>query len=164
MTDLAAALADNSKLGEFEGEKVLSAGIELPDAAGGLREALAIEPQAFHDDGSKRFVVLEVGLEKIRFDPIRDGKEGAKLGWRRVHVFKTSGATFVDADLVKSHIDQQRERIQRAKDQATGQGSLSTELLESQHADGRHADGLVEGCPRCEEEQALEEEEQSAKS
>jgi hypothetical protein len=137
VTDLATALADTSRLSPFEGQDVLGSGIEIPNAAGGLQQALKIDPQEFHH-GDKRYVVLEVDCEKVRFDPIKD-----TAGLRRVHVFSAKGATFVDADLVSKHVEDQRDRILRAKEAAAGvtrledqDGLADEEAEEPDEADG----------------------------
>lgn len=158
MSDLATALAAQI-LGEFEGVEVRGAGIEIPNAAGGLREALKIEPQTFHG-GDKLYAVFELDCKKIRHDPITDGKDGPMIAWKRIHVLSAEGATFVDADVAKGHIDAQRERIQRAKDEATGQQSATSEF-EAQHEAGEHASGLIDGCPQCEAEREAEQAEAS---
>lgn len=85
MTDLAAALA-NTELGEFEGKTVLSVGIEIPGAAGGLRDALAIDPIVKHKD-DEALVLLRCKVEKLRHDPVKDTD-----GWRRVHILKVEVA------------------------------------------------------------------------
>ena len=71
----------------FEGKEVLSSGIEIPNAAGGLRAALRIHPQEFHH-GERRWVVLEVVVGKVRFDPVPKTS-----GLERVHVFAAEAAT-----------------------------------------------------------------------
>lgn len=151
-TNLAAAMADTSKLDPFEGIDVLAAGIEIPGAAGGLRDAMRIEPQQFHA-AEKLYVVLECDVAKIRFDPIQS--DGETLGWRRVHVLAAQAATFVDGDLVKEAIESQKRKITLAAEAAAGIGRLAfaddDEAIKA-HADGLHSAGLVPGCPTCDEE------------
>lgn len=110
----AAPAAEPGKLSPFEGKDVLRAAIEIPNAAGALREAMKFEPVELHH-GAKVYVVLECDVAKVRFDPVKDTDALA-----RVHVFDAIGATMVDADLVRSHLDAQRERIQLAKEEAEG--------------------------------------------
>lgn len=152
MTDLATALADVSALTPFEGEPTLQAGIEIPGAAGGLREAMKIEPQEFHPDETL-YVVLECQVEKVRHEPIKSDE--VRLGWRRVHILKAERATFVDADVVEQHLADAADRIQRAKDAASGQGRLDDELLEAEmralHAEGQHDAQPDARCPTCAE-------------
>jgi len=140
------------ELSDFEGLPVRQAGIEIPGAAGGLREAMKIDPQEFHK-GDEVYVVLHCRTDKVRFDPIdRDDPTGDQ---RRVHVFGVEGATIVDAELVSEHIEAQREKIARARDREQGVGRLPTadelERLDAEHEAGVHRD-LVPGCPHCAEE------------
>lgn len=147
MTDLATALA-NVDLGEFEGARVLGVGIEIPGAAGGLRDALGIDPWLGHK-GQTVMVLLECGVEKIRHEPVKDTD-----GWRRVHVLKTTAATIVDGDTFTEALTVQRERIDKAKRDAAGTTSVEDAIeLQAAHDDGEHADGLVDNCPSCVEEQ-----------
>lgn len=148
----------------FEGKDVLAAAIEIPNAAGGLREAMAIDPQEYHH-GERRYVVLELDCTKVRFDPVKDTG-----GLRRVHVFSATGATFVDADLVAKHVEAQRERIEAAKIEAEraerAEGIRRVPFgdeLQDAHDRGEHMDGLVEGCADCQaEHDAAEAEEAEA--
>lgn len=139
-----------STLTPFEGLDVVQAAIEIPNAAGGLRDAMKIEPREFHK-GDVVHVVLECEVGKIRFDPV--DKEEPAGEQARVHVFHAIRATFVDGDLVTQQLDEQAERIQRAKEAAEGVERLpTTDELERQHALGQHADGLRDGCPECDQE------------
>lgn len=154
MTNLAAALADTSKLDPFEGVDVLAAGIEIPGAAGGLRDAMKIDPQQFHA-GERLYVVLECDVAKIRFDPIQSGDE--MVGWRRTHVLSAQAATFVDADLVAEAIASQKRKIELANEAANGIGRLPyDEDALVAHREGLHAAGRVPGCVECENEEAAE--------
>lgn len=163
MTDLASALADTSALNAFEGKDVRRAGIEIPNAAGGLRDAMKIEPREFHQ-GDEVYIVLKCIVQKVRFDPI--DREDPAGDQERVHVFNAETATFVDEALVGDVLDQQRDRIQRAKEQAKGLAHLPTpdevDKLDTEHEDGLHAANLVAGCPRCDEEVALKAAEDAA--
>lgn len=160
-TNLAGAPADTSKLEPFEGVDVLAAGIEIPGAAGGLRDAMKIEPQQFHA-GDRLYVVLECDVAKIRFDPIQS--DGELLAWRRVHVLAAQAATFVDGAMVKEAIESQKRKIQLAAEAAAGIGRLEFDGAEEAiqaHTDGLHSAGLVPGCPRCDEEAAAATDEDS---
>lgn len=153
MTDMAGALADNSNLTPFEGEPTLSVGIEIPGLSGGLRDSMRIDPVE-HRAGDRLYVLVEVDVDKFHYDPVRSGgRDGERVGWRRVEILSANTAMFVDPDSVKSMIDEHKRRIQRAKDEASGQGRLGTDdELHADHADGRHADGYAEGCVDCAEE------------
>lgn len=147
-------MSDPVILEPFEGKQVLAAGLEIPNAAGGLRESMKIAPEVFHI-GDKRYVVLEIDCAKVRFDPIP--KTNALT---RVHVFDAQAATFVDEDLVREQLDRQKARIALAKDEESGQQRTPTDAeLDLEHFAGNHADGLVDGCPSCGTEVAAEDQE-----
>jgi hypothetical protein len=139
-------------LSDFEGLPVVEAGIEIPGAAGGLREAMRIDPQTFHK-GEQTFVVLECKVGKVRFDPIdTDYLDGPQ---RRVHVFTVTNATMVDGDLVRVQLSDQAERIRLAKEAEAGVQRLPMDdegEYGLAHARGEHASGLVDGCPVCQSE------------
>lgn len=142
-------------LEDFEGLPVVEAGIEIPGAAGGLREAMKIDPATFHK-GEQVFVVMECRVGKVRFDPIdTDYLDGPQ---RRVHVFVVTGATMVDGNLVREQLTTQAEKIRLAKEAAAGVTRLpytDDEFVHAQaHAAGEHASGLVDPCPVCQTEAA----------
>lgn len=152
MTDLAGALADTSMLNDFEGLPVRRSAIEIPGAAGGLREAMKIEPREFHK-GEEVYVVLKTVAGKIRFDPITKAEpDGDQV---RVHILDVEEASFIEADIVEPTLREQRERIRLAKEKAKGVMRLPTdeELLRA-HEAGEHSDEYVEDCVECEKEQA----------
>lgn len=149
-TTAAGALADTSKLSDFEGRAVRQVGIEIPSAAGGLRDSLRIDPQEFHQ-GDTVYLVLECPVVKVRFDPIdKDEPAGDQ---RRVHIFGTAGAAIVDRELVAEALAEQKRRVEAAQEAAAGIGRIPfDDEAEKAHADGLHASGLVPGCPTCDAE------------
>lgn len=160
MSDAAPALPT---LEPFEGLPVVEAGIEIPGAAGGLREAMKIDPATFHK-GEEAFVVLACRVGKVRFDPIdADYLDGPQ---RRVHVFVVTNATMVNGDIVRAQLNDQAERIRLAKEAAQGVTRLpytDDEFVHAQaHAAGEHASGLVDPCPVCQTEKAAVEAEAEA--
>lgn len=144
----------------FEGHAVTQAGIEIPNAAGGLREAMKISPEAIKQ-GERRYVVLEVVCQKVRHEPVdREQPAGDQA---RVHVLMAEAATFVDHDLVREQLDKQKARIALHKDEESGQQRIMSDAeLDLQHFAGRHATRRKTGCPSCEKEKALEAEEKMA--
>lgn len=117
-------------LSDFEGCPVTESAIEIPDAAGGLRDALKIAPVEWHK-GQRVYIVFALDINKVRFDPI--DKDEFAGDQRRVHVLKTHQATVVGEDLVKSELDAQAERIAEAKaaaEQIEGQQSIDEANVE----------------------------------
>lgn len=133
-------------LGEFDGRDVLGTSIQVTNAGDGLSDAMKIDPQVMHI-GDRVFVVLECEVAKVRYDPIRDTD-----ALTRVQILRAGTATIVDGKMVSDAIEQQRDKIERAKDQLTGQTRMEHELR-SAHVMGDHADALAEHCPLCEQEQ-----------
>lgn len=125
MTDTAPAI-DPTILDDFEGASVISSGVEIPNAAGGLRDAMKIEPRQFHH-GEKVYLVLECDVAKVRFDPIKDSSDLA-----RVHVFTAQHAVIVDADLVRAQLEEQKSRILKAKEEAAGIQRLDFEKTDEE--------------------------------
>lgn len=103
---------------------MLSTGLEIPGAAGGLRESLDIDPFEGHS-GERVVVVLDTTVGKIRFDPIKDTN-----GWKRVHVLDVGLGMVVDADLVEDMLARQRERIaeHKADEEAKAKGLKKLEF------------------------------------
>lgn len=139
-------------LGKFEGRKVDAVGLEIRNAAGGLNDAMKIDPVEMHID-EEVTVVMRCTVTKVRHDPLRDTD-----GLRRVHILTAGEATIVDDELVAGLLDAQKIRIEKA----LGTQRLPIELVEA-HLNGDHADGLVEDCPNCAEEQAALDKEARAK-
>lgn len=115
--DLAVALVPRT-LTPFEDRETVQAKIEIPGAAGGLREAMQFDPVELHQ-GEKVFILMECTVGKIRFDPVKDGGVDAGVNYR-VHVLSADMATLVESSFAQGHLDAQRDRIKRARDRAAG--------------------------------------------
>jgi len=107
-------------LNDFEGLSVAAAGVEMPGAAGGLREAMKVDPVELHH-GEEGYVVLHFTVGKVRHDPIVKGQTEPL---RRVHILNVDEAAFIGAEYVEEHMQAQRAKIQRAKEEEAGQDSL----------------------------------------
>lgn len=160
MTDLATALAnDGSKLEGYKGRDVLRTTIAIRNAGDGLSEAMAIDPEEL-PIGSTVYVVLECEVDKHTHAPIKEAPDCLTLK----QVLKAGTATLVDASLVSQMLDEQADKITRAKEAAAGVSRLPYgEELQRAHEAGDHADGLVEGCPTCDAERDAEESEAKAR-
>jgi hypothetical protein len=145
-------------LGTFEGLPVLGVGIEIPNAAGGLRDPLKIDPLILHG-GEEAFATFQLATVKIRFDPV-NGDDDALRGWTRVHVLAVTNATFIDEELVRDQLDEMAERVEERrqaealeKERAKGIRRLDfSGPIGEAHAAGEHTE-LVEGCGECDAEQ-----------
>lgn len=153
MSEMAAAMADKRELGEYRGRDIIRTSIIIRNTGDGLSESMAIAPTVL-EEGDEVYVLMKCEVID-HHHPLIKGTDCIELK----QVLKAGTATIVDADYAEEKIAAQEARIQRAKDEAKGQGSLDTGLLEKKHDDGDHADGLVEGCPKCDAEREAEEEE-----
>jgi hypothetical protein len=152
VTDLATALAANpGRLDSYKGRDVLRTTIAIRNAGDGLSEAMSIDPTEL-EIGDTVYVVLECEVDKHTHAPIKEAPDCLTLK----QVLKAGSATLVNAELVADVIERQRAAIQRAKDDANGQGRLDNALLERQHEAGEHRE-LVVGCPLCDDELDAEE-------
>jgi hypothetical protein len=157
----AAAMAEppapSIDLGTYQGLPVRGVGIEMPSAAGGLRDPMKVSPVLLQV-GEHVFVTFELNPRKFRYDPIEEGDE--VVGWNLVGILAVENATFVDEDLVRDQLDEMAERVEAMreaealeKEKAKGIRRIGgAEHLSADHAEGRHSEGLVEGCPECQAE------------
>lgn len=153
------------RLSDFEGQEVIRCQIEVPGAAGGLRDALKFEPIEMRI-GEEAVLVMKVRCKKVRHDEVKD--TGALS---RVHVLEPLDdlTAFVDESLVKEVLDGQAARVRLAREAAAGVQRLAlvddeeadlAEVLVAQHGQGVHGDGLRDGCPLCADEAAAVAEEE----
>lgn len=101
-------------LGKFEGKDVLAARLAIRGAGDGLSDALDIVPVAYHH-GDTLFVLLEVTVDKVRFDSLKDVDAAA-----RVHDCKTVVGTIVDPEVAEHMLEEQKRAIALAKEEAEG--------------------------------------------
>lgn len=119
----------------FEGKPVTAVGLEIPGAAGGLRDALEVEPIELHHGGDC-VLVLDLSVVKVRFDPAN--KKDPEQGLRRVHVTSVEGATFIDREVVQAALDAMKSKIEARKEQEAGVRRLTGTApdIEQHYEDG----------------------------
>lgn len=116
------------ELSPFEGNEVVAAKIEIPGAAGGLRDAMRTDPVELHQ-GDRVYVLLETDVAKVRFEPV--DKENPAGPQARVHVLDVLVGTIVDEGLAGDAITAQRERILEAKEAEAGIQRIPFEELDA---------------------------------
>lgn len=137
----------HADLTDFEGLPVRQVGIEVPGVAGGLRDAIKIDPQEFHQ-GDEGYLTLRWKVGKVRFEPI--DKEDPAGDQRRVHVFNVLSAAIVDGEQpAATALEDQKRRIEEAA--GIARLDFEGEAKKLEHEDGKHQE-LVDGCPLCDEE------------
>jgi hypothetical protein len=105
------------ELTQFEGLDVDEVGIEIPNAAGGLQDAMKFDPVEWHH-GDEHFIVLRCEVKKVRVEPIvKDDFNGPQ---RRVHVMHVDQAAPIEGKAVQKQLAAYQERIQKAKEKAEG--------------------------------------------
>lgn len=96
---------------EYDGLPVVGASVAIRNTGHGFENLLAADPVKMRL-GSKRFVVLEVEVEKHRFEPSKDADDELIL----VNMLKAGDrATFVDRDLVEDLLEEHARRVAEAK-------------------------------------------------
>lgn len=153
MTDVATALADTSKLPDYGGKPVVRTAIKITNAGDGLSQGLSIDPEVLAL-GARHYVVLECIVDSHEHDRImaKDVDTGLLV---LNQVLKAGTGTLIDADVVRDAIAEQAAKIERAREAAKGIAKLPyPDELERQHDEGTHAEGLIEGCPKCDAEVA----------
>lgn len=137
-------------LPDYAGRQVASTTISIRNAGDGLSKGMAIDPQVL-TIGQTYYVTLECTLDAHDYKRLDKVPDQLTLD----QILKAGVAVLMDADLVKSAIDTQRERIRAADEAKKGITRLPYDdegKLGLAHADGKHAGGLVEGCPVCQAE------------
>lgn len=142
-------------LGKYEGREIVSTGIKIRKTGDGLSEAMKVEPKVMHH-GDKVYVVLECDVVDVQH-PVEDRKSPERGGVNRIHILDAGTATFMEEDVVIRAIEDQEEKNRRWQEQQAGVRRLEDTKLIQAHDNGEHAGGLVEYCPRCEEERDLAE-------
>lgn len=121
-----------TRLTMFEGLDVVGSSIEIPNAAGGLREALKVDPMELHH-GDEFHVTFQCRVRKVRFDPVDKEDLGGPV--HRVHVADAVIATVVDRELVGPALEAQAARIALAKE-IEGQRTFNDELDDVEDLEG----------------------------
>lgn len=152
-------------LGEFEGRRVIGVGVEMPGAAGGLRDALTVDPIVKHG-GDLVYLVMKTKVKKIRHEPVFD-EASDEMMWRRVHVLDVLEGVVVEEGSVQVMLEAQAVEFERLRGLTRlpfdeGDEDETAAALRDEHDEGLHH-GLIVGCAQCQEEaDALAEEEAGA--
>lgn len=148
-------------LAQFEGNDVMAARIEIPGAAGGLRDAMEFDAIELHL-GDEVYVAIHCRTKKVRFDP--ESKEHPER-LVRVHVLEALTAAFIDDELVGEQLRTHKLRVAKQREEAAGVQQLEDALdddvpaiepavMTVAHDSGMHHGVTVAGCPRCAERNA----------
>lgn len=134
------------KLPSFEGLPTLEVSLEVRGIEGGLNEGLTVDPVVMHK-GDRVFLLLEGTVDHILHKSIKDEE-----GWRRAHVLRVDAGTLVDAEFAESKLEEHALRLEEAR--GVQRLPWDADGLAALHEAGEHADGIVDGCPECDDEVA----------
>ena len=124
-------MADKTGLPRFEGRQVAASRITIPGIGGGLNDALDVEPIALKH-GQEGLAIIAWRVRDVDHVPLKKG-EPAILA--RHHVLEATQVTLVGDEQVgdvAAILAANVERVKRAKDSMSGQGSLEDEVPDDQ--------------------------------
>lgn len=139
-------------LGTFEGKQVLTASVEMPNAAGGLREPMQFDPKVIHHE-DEGYLVLKYKARRVGFKPIPNTQ-----ALNRVVTLDITEGTFADEGDVAALLDAQRARVAegKARAEAAEAGGVivypTDEELHADHQAGDHDANPIQGCVDCQTE------------
>lgn len=110
----------DQELTPFEGKRVVSVGIEMPNAAGGLQAAMKFDPLELHH-GDEGYIVLHYRTEKVRFDPL---EKGTQEPLRRVQILHVDGAAPIAAEYVEEKLKEYQAHVAKLEKEAEGQNQI----------------------------------------
>jgi hypothetical protein len=105
------------ELTPFEGSPVYAVKVEIPGAAGGLRDAMSFDPVEL-SRGDEVVIVMKCKVEAIRFEGNKEHPEGQT----RVQILKplADSTTFVDEVLVAEALRQTKNRLREMREKKAG--------------------------------------------
>lgn len=100
-------------LGEFDGREIIMCSVAIPNASGGLHDALALDPVMLHT-GQSVDIVLRCIVGRISHDPILD--KGEDTGYyNRVASLSAQRGMIIDASVVDAEFVKQRTKLDEAR-------------------------------------------------
>jgi hypothetical protein len=103
----------------FEGREVTRSKLKLMGAGDGLSDALGLKSKAY-SLGDDIYLVVQAHVKRIEHEP--DDKESEELA--RIHTTKVVTITEVSEADVRTFLAIARDRMQKVKDEKSGQQSL----------------------------------------
>lgn len=143
-------------LGEIDGRPIVGVKIVVRKTGDGLSESVKVDPASalgIHH-GDEGYIVFAYKCVDVQ-TPVENRAEPAEGGVYRVPVLDAGTATFVDDDIVAQAIAAQAEKNARWREDQAGVSRLDGTDIYGDHLLGQHAAELVPGCPSCDEEVRL---------
>lgn len=138
-------------LGEHEGRKITGLAIDVRGAGGGLGQYLEIDPARI-ERGQTVLVLLETVCIDVGH-PLVDLDDLDESGVMEKPVLKAVTAQIVNGKQYETAVAKWKQRAELETEKREGVQRL--DLLGADHAAGKHALGLEDGCPECDREAAL---------
>jgi hypothetical protein len=113
-----------AKLKQHDGRDVRGVRIKVTNTGDGLSNAMKVEPQELHI-GEKVFVVMETTVSADGHEPVSKDSDDLALVYR----LKAGTAAIVDEAVVRSALADMAARVQRMRDEETGQQSMNLDPL-----------------------------------
>ncbi len=131
-------------LGEFEGKPVVGAAVEVRGVAGGLNDALGVDPVVL-TQGEHVVVAFECTVAQIRHEAKKgEPEDGEQI---RVHVLKAAGAVIAEGDLVdkiSAAISSQSERVEAAAAERDAREAIEKQRAKDAESGQMRIDDAVE--------------------
>ncbi len=100
-------------LGVFDDREIIMCSVAIPNASGGLHDALALDPVMLHT-GQSVDIVLRCTVGRISHDPIED--KGEDTGYyNRVASLSAQRGMIIDAKIVDEEFAKQRKKLDVAR-------------------------------------------------
>lgn len=128
-------MTKSNQLPMFERQEVDRSTVRITKAGDGLSEALKVEPKALLL-GGEVFYVLRCRVRRVAHDMDQDENVV------RVHTLDVEQITEVERGAVERMLDDAAERLQRARDEASGQQNLVTGTSTAIPEDEREAEDV----------------------
>lgn len=147
-------MSDETELTAFENKTVIRTAIEIPSAAGGLRDALRVAPIEI-EHGQRTCVVLDGPVVKVRYDeaPAKEVEDrglptgDGQIYLVRVHVLGTDGAAIIDRDLVAPVLDETKRRVAERKAEDQRRREQDAGIMNLVDDTGKEGLCAFPGCP-----------------
>jgi len=136
--------------GTHDGRPVISTGVVIRKTGDGLSEAMKTEPRVI-SQGETVYLVIEATCVDVHY-PVEDRHNPTEGGVQRLHVLDAGTSAFLDEELVRNAIKDQREanlQRQEREDGVMRLGYGDNQELRGAHLLGDHDEDPHPNCPAC---------------
>lgn len=143
-------------LGTIDGRPIVGVNVIVRKTGDGLSESVKVDPSVALDirHGDEGYIVFAWTCVDVH-TPVENRADPAEGGVYRIPVLDAGTATFLDDEIVSRAIAAQAKKNQAWREEQAGVSRLPGADLTEDHLAGLHATELVPGCPTCDEEVRL---------